>query len=537
MAISGILPPPLRTDVAFIGSFPTGEDKSAFTNHGLSVRECSEADFDTKIDPSLTTAVVFTQSAQSLSAVTTWLEKHAKRLLDYDCRIIIRPADLPEGSGREDVIRNLAHLHLPTETAGMTLDEASSFKDIEPTPSDQHSPLVRILQRASKWKAVANAVVADPASYAPKITLEIDVAINSHKPEPGTSDEILLERAFWDCSSVHLTQLQGGLSGDKVFVYRAFPELELPVHGKNSPPLPYLVKIGPRKDIQTEFFKYVLSVRQSISFHLAPHLDIDRCCLGADRGILVGAFVEESESLLDRARTGRNGPAIIASLFNRTLGGWHRTKTKDAKTERSIAEELLIFLGSFPTKPPPKRLKLAKELGATLTHSKIRNLFLRCKSNPVWLAPIHGDLHAKNVLVRTTDAVVIDFFKHGRGPLLYDPASLEAGLLVDGFEGDSRSDSDWLKSIESLYDGPLYNAPTHCPPKNQSSWYFACVHQIRLHARHMDYDGNQYATALAIAFLKKAAKDLDFGGLERYRAAAYVLAERVLLNAQRKSGS
>lgn len=527
MAISKIVPTPLRSDVVFIGGSPSGTDEEMFRDFGLNVMSYEATAFNDQVNLSNITAVVITQNARSPSTVKTLLKKHGGRLLDFDCRIIIRPADIFDENGRgiarAELLKFLARLDLPTK--GLTPEESQAFQHLEPNPPDQHSPFVRIIHRASKWKAVAKEIIMDPANRAPRTNLEFE----GEKPQNG-SDELLLRRAFWDCSSIHMESLLGGQSGENVYVYRAYPEWESQqVHGKNSPSLPYLVKIGPRKDIQSEYFKYPLSVKQSISFHLAPHLDADRSCLGADRGLLVGSFVEESETLLDRAKSGRNGPAIIAGLFNRTLSGWHRARAIDAIPEKSIAEHLLITLNGFPKKPNKNRLNHAKKLGETLDHDQLSKLFLQCTSKSVWLSPIHGDLHAKNVLIRSTDAVVIDFFKSKVGPALYDPACMEAGLLADGFQGDKRNCTDWLNSIISLYDKPLFDATTHCPPKDPSYWYFSCVRQIRLHARHLELAKNQYAAALAFALLKKASKDLK--KIDRYRAAAYFLAGRVLINA------
>jgi hypothetical protein len=153
---------------------------------------------------------------------------------------------------------------------------------------------------------------------------------------------------------------------------------------------------------------------------------------------------------------------------------------------------------------------------------------------PVRMGPIHWDLHASNVLVRGSDAIVIDFLSNKEGPVLYDAACLEASLLIDGFDKDSDSPTwdvgVWLESIEPLYrDVSLREPPDHPHPKVKSSWFHACVRQIRLHALRMECKSGQYAGALAIALLKKASKDFGASpGEESRRAVAYLLAERIL---------
>jgi Ternary complex associated domain 9 len=152
-------------------------------------------------------------------------------------------------------------------------------------------------------------------------------------------------------------------------------------------------------------------------------------------------------------------------------------------------------------------------------------------SAPVLAGPIHGDLHATNVLVRGSDAIVIDFEKSEDGkPLLYDAASLEAGFLVDGFRTDERSNTDLIASIERLYQGGVvlnWTAPHH--PNDPSAWFYDCVRQIRIHGNYLECKPGQYGTALALALVKKACNpDVFDDQRERLRAIAYLLSERIL---------
>src|SRR5579871_4572086 len=174
-----------------------------------------------------------------------------------------------------------------------------------------------------------------------------------------------------------------------------------------------------------------------------------------DRGYRWG-FCRESEGLAQCAREGRAGSAI-ACLFNRTLAGWHRFAQQEEQESSQLAKSLCH---RFPRMNARLELRLtrARELGATKSLVELRALFQRCVTTPVLVGPIHYDLHAGNVHVRATDAIVIDFAAHNRGPLLWDAASLEASLLVDGFgdnvsgEPSARGDLDitirqWLDSI------------------------------------------------------------------------------------------
>jgi Ser/Thr protein kinase RdoA (MazF antagonist) len=185
-------------------------------------------------------------------------------------------------------------------------------------------------------------------------------------------------------------------------------------------------------------------------------------------------------------------------------------------------------------------------MGATRELDELRTLVERCSSTPVLVGFIHGDLHASNVRVRATDAIVIDFFACKEAPLLFELACLEASLLVDGF-GDVRINEidAWFRSIRPLYEQyPLATPAAHanswdrwswfcsCVLRDRWRWFRSCVRQIRSHARGMERGSNQYAAALAVALLMKATKDSKVSEPEASRyAAAYVLAEVVLSKA------
>jgi hypothetical protein len=100
---------------------------------------------------------------------------------------------------------------------------------------------------------------------------------------------------------------------------------------------------------------------------------------------------------------------------------------------------------------------------------------------------------------------------------------------VEGFDHDKRDLPTWLQSVRHLYDQPVYNVQVRLHARNPSSWFEESVRQIRLYARDAEFHEGQYAGALGLALLRKACKDVKAD--EGRRAAAYVLAERVLVNA------
>jgi hypothetical protein len=546
MAIDRLFNSERRMGVAWLGMEPPNDARQAFEERGYHVSECSSADLNNPAFLAGLAAVVFTQDRAKLRRIAEALEQHARKLLDFDCRIIVRPVVLRELNGLPVITSTIDKLRLPT--ANLDIAEAEKIKKWQPTDEGEPPlPHVRIYDRGGQWPEIANFILEHQPGPAPSLTLKIEP--ESVKQDFQRGFELVVRRAFWDCTEVHMSKMIGGRS--RVSVYLVYPELAKGHKGRLAQwPLPYFLKIGDRNDILREYVNYQDHVDPYIPFHLGPHLVDKRCCLGARVGAIVGDFVEESESLVECARSGRAGPAL-ACLFNCTLAGWHRGAQEDRLESAQIGKS---YLRRLPKSTPKHRLKMqqrlerARELGATKDLDELRRLCRRCISMPVLVGDIHGDLHARNVRVRKTDAIVIDFKAHGYGPLIADAASLEASLLVEGFDegkkyvrkdmsGDELEELDrdikeWLTTIRSLYDHvPLQELLIHPNPKNPSCWFHACVRQIRHFAHQMESGECQYAAILAVELLRKATKDLKTQEPEASRrAAAYVLAESVLVN-------
>jgi hypothetical protein len=519
--------PPGRREVAWLGIEPPQDARDAFVERGYRTTRCSEDDLRRPDFLAGITAVVFVQNAGKPLQIGEYIKNHAARLLDYDCQIILRPGS-EQLSVKPSIITNAINKRL-IWTAWLPPEEASKLRwqtAQGAVGSLPPFPRANFFSFSVSWKEVANVVAENPSGRAPSSSLQITVQPNNEGRHHGsglTEDElVLIRRAFWDCADVSLEPVSGGRSG--VSVFRAHAELEQGLAGRW--PQPYFVKIGNRRKIFAEFEHYEGRVRPYVPFHLGPHLDSNRCCLGARKGVIVGDYVEESESLRDCACEGRAASAI-ACLFDRTLLGWHRVF--EAR-QTSIADDLN---SRFPKALVGARLNRARALGANYDLSQLRQLFQKCEAKPTLVGLVHGDLHSANVRVRATDAIVIDFFAHQEYPLVFDAATLEASLFVEGFRDDEREIGDWLKSVEPLYlQKPFLSSLPHVNPKNTSFWFYACVHQIRRYARQWECGDNQYATALAVALLIKASKDLGATEPETSRrSVAYVMAEKILVNA------
>lgn len=505
MAIDeGALLEPLRSVVAFVDVAVPKAAQGAILMRGHVAKTCQPAQLENDNYVSTLRAVVFMQDKAAPETIRKALLRYAPRALDFGCNVVVRPA--------------AGHF---VGLLGMM--EKTALKDLIATPQgDRPSPSIRIDDEGTQWSRIAEYVDQRGAGRPPDMGLRLEI---EHKPD-GTeiqltqTQQILVKRAFWDCERLYLRPLEEGLSGAMVLL--AFPALKQTYYTSRWP-TPYCVKIAPRAEALTEYKTHRERVDPYIPFHLGPQVIAERCFLGANQGIVVTDFVEESESFVDCARAGR-ASAAIAGLFNRTLHGWYR----DAKEVLAPLRGYLPVAGVIPK----ERMRRARELGAKRSQKALQGLLRRRKQKLLLVGPIHGDLNAGNILIRGGDAVVIDFSKHQKeGALLFDAASLEASLLVKGFAKDDRDTAVWLDSIIAAYDrDALLSTPPYIDPDSHSCWFFESIRQIRRYARQMERGKQQYGVMLSAALLKLAAKDLQLPEREEgSRAAAYVLAERVLM--------
>jgi len=449
-------------------------------------------------------AVLFIQTESRLSGINDNLLAHASRLLDYDIRVFILFSFLEDTSAEvvdlfsKSAIKCIEKLDLPYK-------KDSSLPEL---------PNIELLGPFLPWDEAAKRIgqfMADyPAGIAPNRSLRL---VNFCPTDP--SEEILLRRSFSDFIELEITQLVGGKSG--AAVYSAYVS-----DGRWLQP--YFVKIDTRVRIVSEYINYQEDVEKYLPYHLHPRLRTHFCHLGANKGILVGDFIDKSETLLECAQSGRSGPAL-ANLFDHSLQGWHKNA--------SIKDIKLVEYLQIPKIERIKmsRIQLAQSLGSSVkNYEEVTTIFNTLKLGPLLIGQIHGDLNAMNIHVRGFDSVLIDFLACRTGPLLYDAACLEVSLLIDGFHIESNFEHEWMRSVSQLYiDNRLMDCSWKCRPTSNISWFYSCVKQIRLYAREWEHGPNQYAAILAAALLIKASKDNNAIQDEAFRrAVAYYFAERIL---------
>ncbi|MER8445021.1 aminoglycoside phosphotransferase family protein [Mesorhizobium sp. M1066] len=482
----------------------------------------SEASLQTRGEMEGTEAVVIQQKPGKPSTLRRDLETFAP-VLDYDCRLYLFAAG--DGQSQDSLFGVINQLELPT--FGLPPKAMAQLFGEWYDPSLMvFGPAVHILYEQDRGR-LPELIARNPAGRAPNADLIPEGAkLDAERTK-------LLQRAFADCSSILLFRKTDGLSG--VDAYEAFARFAENTVG--GPALYHcFVKVGPRTKVAREFQSYQNTALENIPFHLGPRLRVERCVLGHSAGLITSDFVVGAETLRDCVRDGR-GVHAIGHLFNQTLIAWRRA----AKIEDNwpLAEFLVDRLAQR-NHIPAHREPLIESCGATRSIEELKQGLVRgLAKEPVLIGVIHGDLHATNVLVRMNDAIIIDLERVEVGkPLLFDAASLEAGLFIDGFVTDKRAEGEILKSVSSLYTIEAFrHDDLHCSASDKSAWFFDSVRQVRMQARQMETRPLQYARILAAVYLSKACNpdNLDLAGIpdgtvgrERIRAAAFAIAETII---------
>lgn len=341
------------------------------------------------------------------------------------------------------------------------------------------------------------------------------------------AQEFLLRRAFSDCSAIHLTELSGGRSALTLSVQATLSNSLAGPH-----PLPFFAKLDRAALIAAEQACYERYAETHIAWYLRPNLQPARCLIGTDTGILVGSFVPKSESLWALVVHGR-AEAAIQSLFTETLAGW-RTAHAAMQTEHgSIAPSLA---GVFkPANVRKRYVKSAASLGFVHDPHEIWEAFLNLPTRCWPKAPIHGDMHAENVRVRGSDAIIIDLAKTMMGPLGADPASLEVWIAFQSPpKGFAIEPVEWLQTVQALFSYPLVLESRPSDAAAGTNWLRDGV----IHTRRVALASSapvDYAITLALYLLRRATFEpdtIDPIGDEYRRTWAWVLGCQLLQTIQ-----
>jgi hypothetical protein len=290
------------------------------------------------------------------------------------------------------------------------------------------------------------------------------------------------------------------------------------VDGSNAGiwPQPAFAKLDRRDKIEREYKNYEDYAKRFIPFGLRPNIE---CVVaGSERSLLVGNFVDRSESLWDLARRNLASNAITA-LIDETLRGWRDQAYASDPLEGSVAAAMLRA-GSWR----PDLLKLsyvdrAAEIDVRVEPRQLRH-HLESLKQSYREAPIHGDLHGENVRVRNGSAILIDLASVVRGPIVADLAALETWLAFEippEMDADEFEDCVWRQEIDRLYSPSSFrHPPGPSRPATKLSWMASVVRQIRTLGIATQSCPSEYQSAVAVQLLHRCEWD-DGPPADRFR--------------------
>lgn len=473
--------PEQRGVVFWCGSPPSDAEKLEFGNRGLFLRVVSEGQ---AMDFAAGKGLVCSAKPPHLPYVRRQLSQIGDAL-DHGLLIYLLAED--------DTTHTYLESNLPAEIRG----DAFKHRIRRRTAISPHE-CAEMMARHSAGRALNPALeIAGP------VDLNLD-----------QSQEFLLKRAFSDCKSIALKSLTGGRSAS-VFEVRA--TLQFSEVGPR--PMPFFAKLDDASDILQEQQCYESYASQHIPYHLRPNLDYTRCIAGVQKGILVGNFVDRSESLWDAVQAGK-GPRSIDALFEDTLFGWRRQAYRNP-THRGRVVGALPKVFRFENVVADHVTKAA-EFGPVKAPRELWEDLLGLEELDLRFAPMHGDMHGLNVRVRDNDAIIIDLAKTCSGPLCADLASLDVWL---SFEPPSEvpDRSAWLDLVKNLYSPTgLSRPPINEPGDSGMDWLHGSIRKIRMHSAAI-CEPVEYQTAIALYLLRRACYPARGNHVEDAfrRAAAY----------------
>lgn len=385
------------------------------------------------------------------------------------------------------------------------------------------------VRTAPKPFELAEGAARHEAGHKPRSDLEIVVADNR---EPIRKvDEPLFQRAFHHCRRIALVELTGGRSAARVFA------VHMTVDRSNAGawPQPAFVKLDRNDKIALEAEHYREFAEKFIPFGLRPN--IQDVIVGAERSLLVGDFVDRSESLWDLARRNVAASAVTA-LIDETLGGWRDQAYVTDPEEGSVARAMVKAGLCDPSRIRPAYLEMESAAEATITAAALWEQLFALRQR-YRVAPVHGDLHGENVRVRNGRAILIDLASVAQGPLTADLAALETWFafeLPPGCPENEFEDCAWRAEIDRLYAPSAFqHPPGPCDPTSRLAWMSTVVRQIRHMGIAAQSCPTEYQTAVAVQLLRRCQWD-DGPPADRYRRGfGYAVAARLAQDATCRS--
>ena len=306
----------------------------------------------------------------------------------------------------------------------------------------------------------------------------------------GEKQQLVIKALFKECDEILLSPLVEGWSGAKVFIAE-------PSQG-DQPLEPYVIKLGPKEEIQAEMQRYSDFVDERTGggryvklSRAAIHLPN---CPGGIAYTVAGGDIRNTRDFEKYFKDPNVSDDFITItidyLFNENLALWYTKKGNKAviplcneyksmlpkldwqRVSTRMAESFgrdwnkdFIELESIKLFPNPVRrfFEYAKNSGSFLSH--------KCT--------IHGDFNPRNILVDGNGAPwIIDFASTGPGHILADHAELEAAIkftLLGNATFDELIDMERVLIEQKKFREDI--PKTHRNPQVQKALY--AVSQIR----------------------------------------------------------
>lgn len=371
--------------------------------------------------------------------------------------------------------------------------------------------LVNVRARTAPTAAgLAEGIARHIAGPSPRLGLDIVVA-DGREPI-RKADEPLFQRAFARCSQVTLVELTGGRSAARVFAaYMTMDGSDAGVW-----PQPSFVKLDRSDRIAREHANYRDYADRFIPFGLRPN--IQALVAGAERSLLVGDFVDRSESLWDLAQREVAAQAVTA-LIDETLRGWRDQGYATDPMTGSVAAAMRASGIWDPDLIDGCYVEKAAEAGIAASPADLWAKLSAMRQS--WRqSPVHGDLHGENVRVRNGQAILIDLASVAKGPMTADLAALETWLafeLPDGADATRFGDLAWQEEIDRLYALSAFrHPPGPCAPASKLRWMSTVIRQIRTMGIAAQSCDTEYQTAIAVQLLRRCRWS-DGPPADRYR--------------------
>lgn len=500
METTGHYPPAMpqhlinRDVVYWFGCPPEAAEDREFRQRGLSIRFFNES--AASVDFAMARAAVFSGKPPGFPSACGELSR-VRPALDHGLLVYLLAED------------DTAQAHLGKQLPAEILEGALKNR-------------VRRRTGATEAYEIAEVIARHDAGSAANPTLEISLP-----PEVALTEEqrFLIMRAFSDCRSIALKRLPGGRSAN-VFAVQA--TLSFSVAGPR--PLPFFVKLDSPKKILKELDCYGLYAAHHIPWYLRPNLDAQRCLIGVTQGVLVGSFVDQSESLWEAVQKGK-GSRYIHALFEDTLMGWRSQAYRNPPTPSRIANSLSTAFKY--EKVDSAFVEQAQQWGLVKTPKELWEHLLNLPAQPLRNAPMHGDMHGENVRVRNNDSIIIDLANAEIGPLCADLASLDVWLSFE-VSGDQHMIPDraaWTAVVRDLYAPEKVSLLPNMENVDVGlDWLRGSIRQIRMISGAICECDTEYSTAVAIYLLRRASYTADTDEDAYRRAFAYWLGAQLVEN-------